>query len=55
MSYSQKYNDIVKKHHGKDDLSRAWGLEQEVLSLLFEISYLQAEVNFFKGGSDYAV
>ena len=51
MTYSQKYNDIMKKHLGKNDLMRAWGLEGEVLDLLFEINYLQAEVNFLKGGN----
>ena len=52
MSNSQKYNDILNKHRAKDPLCRAWALESEVLSLLFEISYLQAEVNFFKGGNN---
>lgn len=51
MSHSQKYHTIVRKHLAKDPIVRVWGLEEEILSLLFEISYLQAEVNFFKGGN----
>jgi hypothetical protein len=51
MNYSERYKSISNKHLGKTELLRSWALEGEVLDLLFEINYLQAEVNFLKGGN----
>ena len=51
MNYADRYFQITNKHMSKQDINRCWALENEVLTLLFEVADLQFKLN---GGSDEA-